>query len=90
MPTEQTRIDIFAEIEAERQYQTNKWGTDADTNVNTPMDFVGYIAHYSTRWLTGGFRPYSRSALENNQGRGHRGERRRSHRQVAVQGSRAS
>lgn len=53
------------EIASEREYQVLKWGTDVDKTVNTPMDFVGYIAHHSTRWFNGGFRPYDRETLEN-------------------------
>lgn len=56
--------NILDEIEAERTYQTEKWGTDADLKVNTPMDFVGYIANHSSRWFGGGFRPYSRETLQ--------------------------
>ena len=54
---------IIDEIVAERAYQVGKWGVDADDKINTPMDFVGYIAHHSTRWFSGGFRPYSRETL---------------------------
>jgi hypothetical protein len=55
---------VLDEIRAEREYQVRKWGTDADLHVNTPMDFVGYIAHHSSRWFGGGFRPYSRETLQ--------------------------
>lgn len=56
--------NILDEIEIERAHQVEKWGTDADLHVNTPMDFVGYIAHHSSRWFGGGFRPYSRQTLQ--------------------------
>jgi hypothetical protein len=54
---------VIEEIQAEREYQRQKWGTEADLKVNTPMDFVGYIANHSSRWFGGGFRPYSRDTL---------------------------
>lgn len=57
--------DVVKEIVAEREYQVKKWGDTNDLYVNTPMDFVGYIANHSTRWFGGGFRPYSREVLEN-------------------------
>ena len=56
--------NILDEIESEREYQKGKWGTENDLHVNTPMDFVGYIAHHSSRWFGGGFRPYSRQTLQ--------------------------
>lgn len=55
---------VLHEIDDERDYQVKKWGVDADDRINTPMDFVGYIAYYSTRWFDGGFRPYKRETLE--------------------------
>lgn len=57
------RQDIFAEIESERAYQDARWG-DADAARNTPNDYVTYMSHYSTKWLNGEFRPFSRSALQ--------------------------
>lgn len=54
---------ILAAITHEREYQKDKWGVDADLKINTPMDFVGYIAHHSTRWFNGGFRPYTAETL---------------------------
>lgn len=56
--------NILQDIQHEREYQVTKWGTKADDEVNTPMDFVGYIAHHSTRWFDGGFRPYTVETLE--------------------------
>jgi hypothetical protein len=56
---------ILNEIAEERNYQIERWGKDADLKINTPMDFVGYMSHHSTRWFTGGFRPYRREELEN-------------------------
>ena len=55
---------ILDEIGHEREYQVQKWGEHADLHVNTPMDFVGYIAFHSGRWFGGGFRPYTRETLE--------------------------
>jgi hypothetical protein len=62
LPT--TINDVLTEVLAKRQYQIGKWGTDADDKNNDPMSFVGYIAHYGTRWFKGGFKPYDRSTLE--------------------------
>jgi hypothetical protein len=54
---------ILNEIVDERQYQITKWGTNSDDRINLPMDWVGYIARESTKWFTGGFRPYDRTSL---------------------------
>lgn len=54
---------ILQDIKNERDYQKLKWGTKVDFEVNQPMDFVGYIAHHSTRWFKGGFAPYSEETL---------------------------
>jgi hypothetical protein len=51
-------MTVYDEIKAERDYQVERWGTKADTELNTPNDFVSYIAHYATRWLDGTFEPY--------------------------------
>lgn len=55
--------DIFAEITEEQARARTKWGRDADRMANAPADWVTYIAHHATRWLPGGFRPYSRQTL---------------------------
>lgn len=55
---------IFAEIKAEREYQKNKWGNEADVTINTPNDFVAYITHYASRWFKGGFTPYPSSIVD--------------------------
>jgi chaperone required for assembly of F1-ATPase len=55
---------IFDYIRQERKYQIEKWGTRADDEINTPMDWVGYIAHYSTNWMSGGFRPYPEEVIQ--------------------------
>lgn len=55
---------IFDEVRAEREYQDKRWGHNADDTVNSPNDFVAYIAHYATRWLAGSLPPkYSTSVL---------------------------
>lgn len=56
--------NILSEIREEREYQKNKWGTDADVTLNTPNDFVSYIAHHSTRWFDGGFEPYAPEVVD--------------------------
>lgn len=40
-----SREQIFAEIDAEREYQEGRWGTDFDDQ-NTPNDWVSYITRY--------------------------------------------
>lgn len=54
-----SRKDILNEIDKEREYQEGKWGNNADDTVNTPNDFVSYVAAYSTKWFPGGFMPYN-------------------------------
>lgn len=49
---------ILDEVRKEREYQKEKWGFKADTQLNTPNDFVSYISHHSTKWFEGGFEPY--------------------------------
>lgn len=43
---------VFEEIQAERTYQTLKWGTAMDDR-NTPYNWAAYIGQYSTRNLVG-------------------------------------
>lgn len=45
------RVDIFANIEQERSYQNQKWGTSFD-NKNTPNDWVAYISKYLGQSVT--------------------------------------
>lgn len=58
--SENTRVGIFAEIEAERAYQDGKWGTEVDDTRNTPWMWAAYIAQYATRWMKGKFMPLKR------------------------------
>lgn len=48
-------MNIYDEIAAERNYQVEKWGNEADDTVNTPWMWCCYIASYSTRWMNGSF-----------------------------------
>lgn len=57
-------MSVYDEIRAEREYQVNKWGTDADDTVNTPNDWVAYISHHASRWFKGGFLPYTGGNVE--------------------------
>src|SRR3954469_2562725 len=59
-----SKFDIYGSIAAEREYQNNRWGTEADDSLNTPNDFVSYINHYSTRWFPGGFTPYTPATVD--------------------------
>ena len=52
------RKAIFAEVETERAYQVDRWGTEADDTRNRPNDWIGYICHYATEWYAGRFFPY--------------------------------
>lgn len=55
--------NIFEEIRKEREYQTSRWGTEADDQLNTPADWVLYINNYASKWMDGTFRPYKRATL---------------------------
>lgn len=46
---------VYDEIMAEREYQTQKWGTYNDDETNTPWMWASYIAQYATRWMAGTF-----------------------------------
>jgi hypothetical protein len=54
-----SRESIAQEVIAERLYQEQRFGNDADDTLNTPNDFVSFISYHSTRWFGGGFAPYS-------------------------------
>lgn len=54
-----SRDTIFAEVDAERQYQETKWGNDNDDKANLE-DWVSWISHHSSRWFPGGFRPHTK------------------------------
>jgi hypothetical protein len=56
--------DVYDEIRAEREYQTNKWGVEADDTANTPNDWVAYIAHHASRWFKGGFLPVKGGSVD--------------------------
>lgn len=54
-----SRQSIFSEIDAERQYQDDKWGgPQVDDKENGEMEWVGYIVKYVTTWFPGGFAPW--------------------------------
>lgn len=55
---------VLVELAAEREYQINKWGNDADDELNEPNDFIAYMNAYSTRWFPGGFAPYSPETID--------------------------
>jgi hypothetical protein len=55
LPEPADRRFIFREINIERKYQTDKWGVEADDQLNTPWMWASYIAQYATRWMTGSF-----------------------------------
>lgn len=59
-----SKFDILGNIKAEREYQQERWGNEADDSVNEPNDFVAYINHYSTRWFPGGFVPYTPETVD--------------------------
>jgi energy-coupling factor transporter ATP-binding protein EcfA2 len=56
------RGHIFTEVNAERRYQTDKWGIAADDTQNTPWMWVSYITQYATKWMTGLFHVPTSSA----------------------------
>lgn len=46
-----TRLEIFAQIDEEREYQQEKFGHLDETN--TAYNWAAYISHYATRHLIG-------------------------------------
>lgn len=58
-------MSVYKELEDERKYQRERWGDSVDLLINTPNDFVSYISHYSTKWLSGEFTPYSKETVDN-------------------------
>lgn len=54
------REEIYAEIEAERQYQEVKWGNASDDR-NSPWEWVSFIANYATKWMKGLYAPLPRT-----------------------------
>lgn len=53
-----SRLHIYTEIDDERVYQIDKWGSESDDTRNEPNDWLAYINKYSTNWLDGQFVPY--------------------------------
>ena len=64
MEEKEATIDIFAEIEAELNYQDERWGHAPDDKLNSPNDWVSYISHHATRWFSGGFAPYKAATVD--------------------------
>lgn len=64
MKTKPNLEHIFREISDEREYQISRWGTEVDAKLNTPSDWVAYITEYSTKWMSGLFRPYPTQSLQ--------------------------
>jgi hypothetical protein len=58
------RTPIINEIVDERTYQENRWGNEADDELNEPNDFIAYMNAYSTRWFPGGFTPYTPETID--------------------------
>jgi len=52
-------MSVYDEIESERTYQRSKWGNNNDDTLATPEDWVAWIAHHSSRWFGGGYKPYN-------------------------------
>ncbi len=52
-----SRDKIFAEINAERQYQEDKWGNDNDDKLNTPFHWVTWVTQELTRFTNGTWNP---------------------------------
>lgn len=48
-------MTVYEEIQAERTYQNNKWGTACDDSLNTPWMWASYISQYATSWMRGAF-----------------------------------
>ena len=47
---------IVSQIISERANQIEQWGNDHDDK-HTPLDWVGLVAHFSSRWLKFKFNP---------------------------------
>ena len=50
-------MNIYDEIQKEREYQDGQWGHKTDDTQNTPWMWAAYIALYSTKWMVGTFAP---------------------------------
>lgn len=55
---------IWDEILEEREYQTKKWGVEADDTLNTPWMWAAYIGQYATKWMAGTFLPLKGSVVD--------------------------
>lgn len=55
---------VYDEIRAERDYQREKWGDNADDTLNTPWMWAAYIGQYATRWMKGTFLPLERNITD--------------------------
>lgn len=72
MDSKESGLKNYAEeFDAELQYQADKWASGdqrqllyVDLEHNGCMDFVGYIASYSTRWFNSGFNHSNKDALQ--------------------------
>ena len=53
-------MSVYEEIQEEREYQNQKWGTEVDDSKNTPWMWAAYIGQYATRWMVGSFLPLKR------------------------------
>jgi hypothetical protein len=51
-------VKVINEIQKERAYQVERWGTETDVEVNSAADFVLYITHYATRWFKNSIPPH--------------------------------
>ena len=49
--------ELIEELKAERGYQQERWGNEADDTLNTPWMWAAYIGQYATRWMVGSFLP---------------------------------
>lgn len=55
---------LFPEVEAEHNYAMEKWGGDnVDDEMNSPIQWMAYLQHYSSRWYPGHFPPFSEAEL---------------------------
>ena len=53
--------ELIHELELERGYQKDRWGTEADDKLNTPWMWAAYIGQYATKWMRGTFLPLQSS-----------------------------
>lgn len=58
------QYNVYDLIREEREYQHEKFGTEADDTMNTPNDFIALISQFATKKLPNGFLPYNPETVD--------------------------